>query len=146
MSGFQPGCRCKICVDRSKLNDFIPPSTTSTSRKGPVSCDVIIDQQFHIKAVHRKAVRTKPCCLFHVQGRGSFECICSFPSVLFHSSHSCCTRAVVLQCLEKSQPFCSAQPQLSPPEQASLAALYRQTQSFGARVSHFMCFFWGKLI
>lgn len=33
----------------------------STSRKDPVSSDVIIHQQFHIKAVHRKAVRTKPC-------------------------------------------------------------------------------------
>lgn len=66
MSGFQHGCRCKIYVDKSKLNDFISPSTMSTSRKDLVSCDVIIDQQFHIKAAHRKAVRTKPsfCSMF----------------------------------------------------------------------------------
>lgn len=33
----------------------------STRRKDPVSCDVTIDQHFHIKAVHRTAIRTKPC-------------------------------------------------------------------------------------
>lgn len=105
MSGSQPECRCKIYVDKSKF--FVSPSTMSTSSKDHVSCDVIIAQQFHIKAVHRKAVRTKPWFLFHVQWRGSFDYICSFLSVFFHASHlchSCCTRAVV---------FCSAWRSLS---------------------------------
>ena len=31
----------------------------STSRKDPVSCDVIIDQWFHVKAVYSKAVKIK---------------------------------------------------------------------------------------
>lgn len=33
----------------------------STTKKDPVSCDVIIDQQFHIKAVYSKAVKIKTC-------------------------------------------------------------------------------------
>lgn len=36
----------------------------STSRQDPVSCDVIIDQEFHIKAVYSKAVKVKTCFSF----------------------------------------------------------------------------------
>lgn len=50
-----------IYIDKSKLNQFISSFTISTTRKDPVSCDVIIDQQFHIKAVYSKAVEIKTC-------------------------------------------------------------------------------------
>lgn len=91
MSGFQHGCRCKIYVDKSKLNDFISPSTMSTSRKDLVSCDVIIDQQFHIKAVHRKAVRMKLFCSMFKEGAVLIAFVL-FPllsfALLTHATHA----------------------------------------------------------
>lgn len=64
----------------------------STSRKDPVSWDVIIDQQFHIKAVHGKAVRTKPCIYSMLKEGAVLIAFVLFPlfsfALLTHLTHT----------------------------------------------------------